>query len=155
MKKSVVAVGTALTMALAGAAAPAALAQGHTPHAKAAKPKVTVSPSKPKVNDTVTAHGSGFAKNQSLVCLLSLYKKGVKLTSSAADLNTANTDLKSNSKGKVTCQQIFIKFTGNGKYSKYHCPPTKKNRKQGWTCGVAIAQAKRGTTEYAVGAFKF
>ncbi|HTR70115.1 MAG TPA: hypothetical protein VMH41_07785, partial [Mycobacteriales bacterium] len=135
MKKSVVAVGTALTMALAGAAAPAALAQGHTPHAKAsAGLKVSVSPSKPKSGDTVHATLSGGKKGVNYVCVFTTFKKGTSLGASDAYTNSAQTNIKAKH-GKAHCSFVFLPFKVPAGHS---CPPSKADKKKGWKCGVAF-----------------
>jgi hypothetical protein len=154
MRKSALAIGVAASICLAGTAAPAAFAQGHTPHAKAAKPKVTVSPAKPKLTSPVTAKASGFPKNTKIVCLLVVFKPGAPVGAAQAYVPSL-VNLKSNAKGKATCHQLFLKFKAKDSKGKTHsCPPSKADKKSGWGCGVTVANPANHK-QYAVGLFKF
>jgi hypothetical protein len=60
----------------------------------------------------------------------------------------------SNSKGKGSCQLAFSPFhkTINGK--NHSCPPSKKDKKAGWGCGMAVAVPAH-RTEYKIAHFTF
>jgi len=151
MRKSILAAGAAASICLVGATAPVALAQSHATSKTAFK--ATVSPRKPKAGQTVIAKATGAKPKASYYCLLSLYKKGAKLGAALADTNTLVT-LKSNSKGRITCKTVFVKFHGTGQYKKISCPPTRAQAKSGWKCGVALANANNHNN-FVLAAFKF
>lgn len=155
MKKTAI-VAAAASLCLAGTASTAALATAHHPAAKHTL-KVKLSNYKPKAGDNVTATMAHANKKVGYVCLLTTYKKGVALSASDSFTSTASLNHKPNSKGTVTCSETFIPGTTPHGHS---CPPTKKDKKKGWKCGIAVADpAAQGNAHegknYAVGVFKF
>jgi len=153
MKKLVVAVGAAGLIG-AGIAGPA-VAQAHPHHvpAKSYKSfKLTVKPSKPKAGQRVTASGTSTEKNASFNCIEIVIQKGHTPGSANAWVPTLRTPT-SNSKGKVVCKDTFTKFSQTLKGKKHSCPPSKSDKKSGWSCGMVIASNDRKSI--GIAKFKF
>jgi hypothetical protein len=112
---------------------------------------VSVSPKTPSQGETVTATLTGGKKSVGYVCILTTFKKGVKLTAGDSNTNSAVLNIHPNSNGKAKCQQVFLSFTSPNGHS---CPPTHKDKKHGWKCGVAFADPKH-RSHWNVGLFHF
>jgi hypothetical protein len=151
MRKTALALGAAASIGLIGATAPVALAQpGH----QAAKGfHATVNVTKPKIGQNLKVKATGAKPNATYFCVLVVDHKGISGAASLADTPTLETR-KSNAAGKITCNQVFNKFTGSYKNKKHSCPPTKADKRSGWGCGVGLAN-ESNTKNFAVALFKF
>jgi hypothetical protein len=150
MKKTALAIGAAASICLVGAGAPAALATTHHP---AAKFSATVTPTKPKSGQAIVGKATGAAKKAQYYCLLTLDHKGITFGASLADTASLVT-VNSNSAGKITCKSLFLPFKGTYKGKKHSCPPTKADKKAGWTCGLSFANANNHK-QFTIADFKF
>jgi hypothetical protein len=143
MKKTAI-VGVVTGLVLAGGAGTLALAQDTSLH-------VTVSPTKPAQGQTVNAKMTGGKKSVGYVCILTTYKKGVKLSAGDSNVNSAVLNVHPNKKGVAKCQQVFLSFKSPNGHS---CPPTHKDKTHGWKCGVAFADPNH-RSHWNVGLFTF
>jgi hypothetical protein len=148
MKKTAI-VGVAASLCLLGSGT--ALATAHHPAEKKHYLKtVKLSTYKPASGQTVKGTASPANPKGNYVCIFSAYKPGAKL--SASDSNTSSVQLNLKVKhGKVSCSNVFLPFTTP---SGHHCPPSKADKKAGWSCGLAFAD-QDNRTDYKVGVFKF
>lgn len=140
MKKTIATIATitAATLATVGVAASGSGAEEAA--LRTTVFKTTVTPSAGVGPGTVlTATGTGAEKSTNYYCVLSVVSEKKDLTAS----NTMTLkQVTSTKKGKVTCKQTFQPFTAedeNG--TERHCPTTKKDRRAGFRCGVALADA--------------
>ena len=102
--------------------------------------KTTVTPSTGVDPGTaLTATGPAAEKSTKYYCVLSVVSEKKDLTAS----NTMTLkQVTSTKKGKVTCKQTFQPFTADDENgTERHCPTTKKDRRAGFRCGVALADA--------------
>jgi hypothetical protein len=141
MKKTALAISVAGAIGITGAVVPLASATAGL-HA-------SVDNTHPKVGDTVKLTYSGARKNETTyVCIYTLTPPSGKLGKN--DSNPSNFTFEtSNAKGRGSCQLAFVKFTNTIKGTNHSCPPTKKDRRHGWGCGMAIADSAH-RTEYKV-----
>jgi hypothetical protein len=146
MRKTALAIGLAGAMTLTGGVAEIASATAGL-HAK-------VDNTHPKVGDTVKLKYKGARKNESTyVCIYTLTAPSGKL--GKKDSNPSNFTFEtSNSKGKGSCSLAFVKFTNTIKGKNHSCPPTKKDKRKGWGCGMAIADSAHRTEYKVVKLFK-
>jgi hypothetical protein len=149
MKKTAL-VGAVAGLVLAGGAGSLALAAPHVASIDSTL-HVTVSPRTPAQGETVTAKMTGGKKKVGYVCILTTYKQGVKLTADDSNVNSAVLNIHPNKNDVAKCQQVFLKFTSPHGHS---CPPTHKDKKHGWKCGVAFADPNH-RSHWNVGLFKF
>jgi len=112
---------------------------------------VTVSPLKPAQGQTVNAKLRGGNPKVGYVCILTTYKAGVKLSAGDSNTNSAVLNIHPNKYGVAKCQQVFLKFKSPHGHS---CPPTRKDKANGWKCGVAFADPNH-RTHWNVGLFHF
>jgi hypothetical protein len=148
MKKTALAVAASAAAAISLGAATAPLAQASGLH-------VTVSPTKPKPGQTVTAKLTGGAHKAKYYCIMGVEKAGTTPGVNSADVSSLQT-LTTNSHGAATCHQVFFKFTVKEKYKgkAVSCPPSKAEKKAGFKCGVAFANVKNHK-QFSFGVFKF
>jgi len=149
MKKTAI-LGAATGLVLAGGVSTLALAAPSLP-ARDTSLHVTVSPLKPSQGQTVTAKLSNGRPKVGYVCILTTYKKGVTLTAGDSNTNSAVLNIHPNKKGNAKCDQLFLNFKSPNGHS---CPPTHKDKKHGWKCGVAFADPKH-RSHWNVGLFHF
>lgn len=100
----------------------------------------SVSPNKRvRPGTTLTATGHGAKRSTSYYCVVASYrnKQGAP---SAPDTSTLKT-VKSNAKGVVTCKVKYRPFSAKAGNATRHCPATAADKKAGYACGVAIADA--------------
>jgi hypothetical protein len=150
MKKTAIVAGVA-SLCLAGTAGGAAIATTHhTPAITRGGLTVKVSPTRPSPGQSVKATLTGARKGVGYVCIEGTFKKGVKLSASDGYTPSAVLNIKAHH-GKASCNQVYLPFTTP---SGHHCPPTKKDKKAGWGCGVAFADPKH-RTHYSYALYKF
>ena len=143
MKRTTI-IGVLTGLVFASGAGTVALARDTSLH-------VSLSNTKPSQGQTVTATLSNGKQGVDYVCILTTFKKGVKLSAGDSNTNSAVLNRHVNSNGVAKCQQVFLSFTSpNG----HHCPPTHKDKKHGWKCGVAFADPKH-RSHWNVGLFHF
>jgi hypothetical protein len=126
--------------ATAGSAKPAA---GHHP-AVASKTKTfpsTLSPHSPKPGQTLTLKGHGAKKSTLYTCVLVVIK-GANYT-----IDTHTKNVKSTKSGKISCKMKYepystISITGG---AGNHCPVSKKNKKAGYRCGMAVSTTSKSS----------
>jgi hypothetical protein len=125
----------AAVCAVAGIAGPA---NAHTPTSSAHKnkPSATLSPSK-GVSTGTAMHlsATGGLKKTAYSCIQ------VIVHHKTAGQGTANltsiVSTTSNNKGAFKCTETFKPFSGIDNGATVHCPTTKKEAKQGYSCAVA------------------
>jgi hypothetical protein len=149
MKKTAI-LGGLTGLVLAGGVSTVALAAPNLP-ARDTSLHVSVSPLKPSQGQTVNATLTNGRKSVGYVCILTTYKKGVKLSAGDSNVNSAVLNIHPNNKGVAKCQQVFLSFKSPNGHS---CPPTHKDKRHGWKCGVAFADPKH-RSHWNVGLFKF
>jgi hypothetical protein len=120
---------------LAGVAGPAA-AHSATP-SHSSKVHTKLSPSKNvKPGTKLKLTGSKTIKNSNFSCLLVILHHNTAGAGTAYLASAVST--KSNKKGTFKCAVTFKPFTGLDNNNKtVACPPTKAEKKQGYSCAVA------------------
>jgi hypothetical protein len=146
MRKTALALVAATGFAFAGVAAPVAVASGSL--------HLSVKPAKPSAGQTIKMHATGGVKKGRYVCITALAHKGVKETASLSNETNVVTNAKSNKKGVVNCHLSFLPFTKTVHGKKISCPPTKKNKRDGWGCGAAVANFNNHN-QFVLKRFKF
>ena len=144
-------VASALGVCLATAAAAPAL--GGVSHP--AKAKVFASTAKPnpaKIGQKVTLSSTKAMKSTAYDCVETVIK-GAEYTYDANTITSAT----SNSKGDLKCTITATKFTDpvvSGGHGNLSCPPTKAEKKKGFSCAVSAADAAtQGQTSASVAKF--
>lgn len=137
----------------AGAAAPAlggAAHPAHASHPSAAKVfRSSVKPNKNVKPGTTLKLTSSHAKRSTAYSCVLIVIKG---STYGADTSTIK-PAQSNRHGHVTCTQKYQPYTTN--YGKtLHCPPTRSERRKGYSCAVSLADsATQGQKSASVAKF--
>jgi hypothetical protein len=145
MKKTALAVGMATGVAVLGMSAPIAQASGGF--------KVSVSPTKPSIGQTIKGKATGATPNHTYVCITTLTHPGTTESASLANVNDT-VSVKSNSSGMVSCKLVFLNFTHTISGKAHSCPPTSADKKSHWGCAFAVANLTNHK-QFAVAPFKF
>ncbi|HVW82290.1 MAG TPA: hypothetical protein VHB69_15260 [Mycobacteriales bacterium] len=145
MKKSTLALGATAGVAVLAMSAPIAQASGGL--------KVSVSPTKPSIGQTVKGKATGATPNHTYVCILTLTHPGTAESAAMANVNDT-ASVKSNSSGVVSCKLVFLNFSHTIAGKSHSCPPTKADKKSHWGCGFAVANLTNHK-QFAVAPFKF
>jgi hypothetical protein len=147
MKKTAAVIGAA-GLCLAAGMAPA-LGASSVHHFK-----TVASPSTVKVGQTVTAKGKGAIKGATYYCVLTLENPHVSGGQTLASIPSLKYP-KASKSGAISCSQKLVKFVGHNGSKAYNCPPTKAQKKAGWSCAVAFADQKTmGKKSLSVAPFK-
>lgn len=141
--------GLAVTAALSASLAGAALAQ-EEPAARVTQLTTTVTPNTGVTKGTaIKAVAKGAPAGTEFVCVLSVVsiKDGKTLTASNLSSLAA---AKANKNGKAVCKQTYNPWEAEDEEGTLrHCPTTKKDKKAGFKCGVALADKDTFGMNYA------
>lgn len=143
--------GLAVTAALSASLAGAALAQDDAAARRApTELKTTVTPNTGVTKGTVIkAVAKGAPAGTEFVCVLSVISMKGGKTLTASNLSSLAA-AKTKKSGKAVCKQTYNPWSAEDEEGKVrHCPTTKKDKKAGFKCGVALADKNTIGAQYA------